>query len=150
MKFCPQCQSVFDGRKWTQTHQLSPKKLAALEHTLCTACKRVRDKVALGTVHLDGDVITSRSHEIMRMIKREVAIEQTRNHCSRIVDVRRDGNRMTIQTVNSLLAIHIARQFKRAFRGRMEIFKDTPGHRPRNKQTEGTVSVKWTQNPQQK
>jgi hypothetical protein len=101
----------------------------------------------LGTVHLEGEVIASRATEIMRMVRREEEIVRARNYSSRILDISRDGSRMTIKTVNSLLAIHIARQFKKAFKGRVEIYKDTPGHRPRNKQTEGTVSVKWIQNP---
>jgi hypothetical protein len=99
----------------------------------------------LGTVHLEGEVLTTRATEIMRMIKHEETIEQSRNHCSRILDIKRNGEKMTIRTVNSSLAIHIAKQFKKAFKGRLDIHKDTPGHRPRNKQSEGTVSVKWSQ-----
>lgn len=145
MKMCSKCNAVFDGRKWTSSPQLSLKERAKLERTLCTACKRIRDRIVFGTVYLTGDVIVSRSSEIMSMIRREEEIEQARNHTSRILDIKRDGNKMTIRTVNSLLAIHIAKQFKKAFKGRIEIYKDTPGHRPRNKQTEGTVSVKWIQ-----
>jgi NMD protein affecting ribosome stability and mRNA decay len=147
MKICSECNAVFDGRKWNSSPHLSRKEVEKLSKTLCTACKRIRDGVALGTVYLDGDIITSRSSEIIRMIQREEEIERARNHSSRILDIKRDGNRMTIRTVNSSLAIHIARQFSKAFKGRIEIFKDTPGHMPRNKQTEGTVSVKWMQNP---
>lgn len=145
MKICSECNAVFDGRKWTGSPRLSRTERAKLERTLCTACKRIRDRTALGTVYLTGDVIVSRSPEIMGMIRREAEIEHARNHTSRILDITRDGNRMTIRTVNSLLAIHIAKQFKKAFKGRIEIFKDTPGHRPRSKHTEGTVSVKWIQ-----
>lgn len=147
MKICSECNAYFDGKKWTATCRLPRSESAELEETLCTACKRIRDKIVLGTVHLDGDVIASRPDEIMRMIRREEEIERSRNHCSRIFDIDRNGRKMTIRTVNSLLAIHIAKQFKKAFKGRMEIFKDTPGHRPRNKQSEGTVSVKWIQSP---
>jgi hypothetical protein len=107
----------------------------------------VRDKVVFGTVYLEGEVIASRSSEILRMIRREEEIEHARNHTSRILDIQSNGQKMTITTVNSLLAIHIAKQFKQAFKGRIDIFKDTPGHRPRLKQDEGTVSVKWMQNP---
>ncbi|RJP65742.1 MAG: hypothetical protein C4532_17275 [Candidatus Abyssobacteria bacterium SURF_17] len=147
MKVCSQCYAIFDGRKWDGNRKVPKKKLAELETTLCTACKRMRDKVALGTVYLDGEVITSRADEILRMVRREEEIERARNYSSRILDIRRRGQKMTVRTVNSLLAIHIAKQFKKAFKGRIEIFKDTPGHMPRNKQSEGTVAVKWTQNP---
>ncbi len=145
MKVCSKCHAIFNGKKWNGSHELSEENLAEFKHTLCTACKRIRDKVALGTVHLDGEVITSRPDEVERMIRREEEIERARNHCSRILDITRNGRKMTVRAVNSLLAIHIARQCKKTFKGRIEIYKDTPGHRPRNKQTEGTVSVKWTQ-----
>ncbi len=147
MKVCSGCQAVFDGRKWNGAPRLSHENIAKLEQTLCTTCKRIRDRVAMGTVYLDGDIVAARPDEIMRMIRREEEIEQARNHCSRILDINRDGRKMTVRTVNSLLAIHIARQFKKAFKGRMDVFKDTPGRRPRNKQSEGTVAVKWVQHP---
>lgn len=146
MKVCPECQAVFDGRKWNCTPRKSGNNLTKAERTLCTSCKRVRDKVAFGTAYLEGEVIASRRDEILRMIRREEEIEQAYNHCSRILAIDHKGDRkMTVRTVNSLLAIHIAKQLKRAFKGRIEIFKDSPGHRPRNKQSEGTVAVKWIQ-----
>ncbi|MBI4830692.1 MAG: hypothetical protein HY801_03890 [Candidatus Lindowbacteria bacterium] len=147
MKICSECNAIFNGRKWKSAAEANGLSVATLEKTLCTTCKRMRDKVALGTVYLEGDVIASRTDEILRMIRHEEEIEQARNHTSRILDIHRDGPKMTVRTVNSLLAIHVAKQFKQAFKGRIEIFKDTPGHRPRNKQDEGTVSVKWMQNP---
>ena len=147
MKMCSECRAVYDGKKWRSSSEIAKKELAKADHTLCTACKRIRDKVAYGTVHLDGDIIVSRRNEIMRMLQREEEIERARNHNSRILDIECEGRKMTVRTINSLLAIHIAKQFKKAFKGRMEIFKDTPGQMPRNKQTEGTVSVKWMQNP---
>jgi hypothetical protein len=147
MKVCPECQAVFNGRKWNGSFPLNGTDSTKFEHTLCTGCKRVRDKIAIGTVYLDGEAIASHSGEILRMIRREEEIERTHNHCSRILGIRHKGQRMTIQTANSLLAIHIARQLRKTFKGRLEIFKDSPGHRPRNKQSEGTVAVKWIQSP---
>jgi hypothetical protein len=145
MKICSECNAFFDGRKWTNTCQYPRSNSHKLDQTLCVACKRIRDRVVFGTVYLEGEVIAKRADEIMRMIQKEEEIERARNHCSRILDVNRDGQKMTIRTVNSLLAIHIAKQFKKAFKGKMEVFKDTPGHMPRNKQSEGTVSVRWIQ-----
>ena len=89
--------------------------------------------------------MAERTDEIMSMIRHEEEIEKSHNYCSRILDITRNGRKMTIQTINSSLAIHIAKQFKKTFKGRLDIYKDTPGHRPRNKDTEGTVSVKWAQ-----
>ncbi len=148
MKVCPDCQAVFDGKKWNCAPRVRENNFAKAERALCVGCKRVRDKVAFGTAYLEGEVIASRRDEILRMIRREEEIEQAYNHCSRILTINHKGGRkMTVQTANSLLAIHIAKQFKKAFKGRIEIFKDTPGHRPRNKQSEGTVAVKWIQSP---
>lgn len=146
MKICSECQAVYNGRKWSASCPIPDHHSAKMDQTLCTGCKRMRDKVVLGTVRLHGEVIETRLDEVLRMIRREEEIEQARNHCSRILDIFSSGQKMTIQTVNSLLAIHIAKQLKKAYKGRMQIYKDTPGHRPRNKQSEGTVAVTWTQN----
>lgn len=145
MKICTECQAVFNGKTWNSSHKLSEEKVATLKPTLCTACKRIRDNIVFGTVHLEGKALSARPDEIMRMIRREEEIERSHNYCSRILDIKRDGRKMTIRTVNSSLAIHIAKQFKKTFKGRLDIYKDTPGHRPRNKDSEGTVSVKWSQ-----
>ena len=145
MKICTTCQAVFNGKKWNGAHTMSEEKLAELKPSLCTACKRIRDNIVFGTVHLEGEALVTRTDEIMRMIRREEEIERSHNFCSRILDIKRNGRKMTIRTVNSSLAIHIAKQFKKTFKGRLDIYKDTPGHRPRNKDSEGTVSVKWSQ-----
>lgn len=147
MKVCTECHALFDGRRWKGALQTPRGDIDTLGKTLCTACKRLRDRVALGTVYLEGEALASRYDEILRMIRHEEEIERSRNHSARILDMRRRGSKMTVRTVNSTLAIHIAKQFKKTFKGRIEIFKDTPGRLPRNKQTEGTVAVKWTQNP---
>lgn len=147
MKACSKCYAVFDGKRWNGAASRRRKDLKKHERTICPACRRVRDDVAFGTVYLDGDVVASRSDEILKMIRREEENRQARDYSSRILDIRRNGRKMTIRTANSPMAIHIAKQCKKAFKGRIEIFKDTPGHRPRNKQSEGTVAVKWIQNP---
>ncbi len=147
MKVCPKCYAVFDGKKWNGAAPIRRQELKRLDRTICPACRRVRDKIVFGTVYLDGEVVASRSGEILKMIRREEENKQARDHSSRILDIRHDGRKMTIRTANSPLAIHIAKQCKKAFKGRIEIFKDTPGHRPRNKQSEGTVAVKWIQCP---
>ena len=147
MKICPHCRSVQNGRKWNSSQSSPPRSQAKVEYALCTGCKRMRDKTALGRVHLEGEAISERPDEILRMIRREERIEQSRNHCSRILDINCEGRKMIVHTVNSLLAIHIAKQLKKSFKGKMHIYKNTPGHRPRNKDGEGTVTVKWTQHP---
>jgi hypothetical protein len=147
MKVCSECQAVYDGRKWSASCPYPRQYPPKTNHTLCTGCKRIRDKVALGRVYLEGEVIATRPDEILRMIRREEEIEHAHNYCSRILNISSDGQKMFIQTVNSLLAIHIGKQLKKAYKGRMHIYKNTPGHRPRNKESEGTVAVIWTQRP---
>jgi len=115
--------------------------VAKADTTVCPGCKRVRDKIARGTVYLEGEALASRPDEVMRLIRREEEIEKSYNNCSRILGITSDGQKMVIRTANSLLAIHIAKQLKKTFKGRMQIYKNSPGHRPRSKQGEGTVAV---------
>jgi hypothetical protein len=79
MKVCTSCQAVYNGKKWTGSYELPEKIFAQLERTLCTACKRIRDKIVFGTVHLEGDVLAERTDEIMSMIRHEEEIEKSHN-----------------------------------------------------------------------
>ena len=149
MKICQSCYSIHDGKKWftdeQQWHELSEKHVASI---LCEACRRMRNRVVHGIVYLRGNVIRDRREEIIRMIRREEEIKSSRNHLSRILRINtQEDDQMTITTINQWLAIHIGKQFKKAFKGRMEIERDASGRRGRGTKGREEVVVRWWQEP---
>lgn len=146
MRVCTHCKAIHDGRKWFYDGKLFSKLIEnkKAETTLCETCKRVRDRIICGIVYLEGDIIEKNRDEIMRMIKREEAIERSHNHLSRILDIIQDKNRIMIQTINQRLAIHIGKQMKKRFKGSsLEISGGISGHRSRGKDDREEVVVRW-------
>lgn len=146
MKICRSSFSIHDGKKWvTDEKKWHGLKDTGTDLVICEACRRVRDKVVHGIVYLQGGVISERRDEIIRMVRREEQIEASRNHLSRILALQPNGDKMTITTINQWLAIHIGKQFKKAFKGRMEIARDSSGRRGRGTKGREEVVVRWWQ-----
>ena len=146
MTICRQCPSIHDGKKWyTDREQWEQLKELGSDEVLCIACKRIRDKAVYGIVYLEGPVLKERHDEIMRMIRHEEEIESQRNHLSHILSIEPAGEKMTITTINQWMAMHIGRQFKKAFKGRLEIARDSSARRGRGTKGKDEVVVRWWQ-----
>ena len=147
MKVCRSCPSVHDGRKWTVDRERwgEMRGREGVAEVLCEACRRMRDRLVFGIVYLEGPVLVERRDEILRMVRREEEIEANRNHLSRILDIQEEGSKWTITTINQWMALHIAKQFKKAFKGRMEVDRDPSGRRGRGTKGRNAVVVKWRQ-----
>ena len=147
MKICKSCYSLHDGKKWiTNREKWEAANEGGAEKVLCEACRRVRDKIVHGIVYLEGPVLAERRDEIMRMIKKEEEIESSRNHLSRILSIDSNTNKIMITTINQWLAIHIGKQFKKTFKGMLEITRDPSGRRGRGTKGKEEVVVQWWQN----
>lgn len=147
MKICKSCHFINDGKKWfydeAQLSSLLKKK--EFEYVLCEACRRMRDKIICGVVYLEGEIILRQADEIIKMLRHEERIEQTHNHLSRIFDIRKEDNRLVIETLNEQLATHIGRQMKKRYKGHLEIAGGISGHRSRSSDDREEVIVKWRQ-----
>lgn len=146
MKICRSCPSVHDGKKWyVDREKWQELRDSGVEEVLCEACRRMRDGVVCGIVYAEGPVLEERRDEVLRMVRYEEEIESKRNHLSRILEIREEGSKWTITTINQWMALHIAKQLRKAFKGRMEIERDPSGRRGRGTKGREAVIVKWVQ-----
>jgi len=146
MKICKNCYSLHDGKKWIiNREKWEAANERGVDKVLCEACRRVRDKIVYGIVHLEGPVLAEKRDEIMRMIKKEEKIESSHNHLSRILSIDSNTNTITITTINQWLAMHIGKQFKKTFKGVLEISRDPSGRRGRGTKGREEVVVRWWQ-----
>lgn len=144
-KICRECHAIFDGGKWFYDQKLEEKLRRHNEagRTLCTACKRIRDRIACGVVYLDADIIKDKEEEIIKLIRREEEVEKSHNHLSRILNIYRDGDRLVVETINQQLAVHIGKKMKKMYGGHLEITGGLSGHHSRGEDDREEVIVKW-------
>ncbi len=145
MKICRKCHAVHDGKKWFPNIELNKEMHDDVVYVLCEACKRKRDKVVYGIVYLEGPVLQDRRDEILKMIKKEEDIESRHNHLSRILSIVQNKNQMTITTINQWMALQLGKQFKKTFKGKLEISRDISGRRGRGSKGREEVVVQWKQ-----
>ncbi|MCD6081150.1 MAG: hypothetical protein J7J54_06870, partial [Candidatus Omnitrophica bacterium] len=71
-KVCPQCNYIYDGKKWFQDDELLKKinRHNEAQKMLCTACKRIRDKIACGIVYLEADFLKQKEEEVKKFIRK--------------------------------------------------------------------------------
>ena len=145
MKVCRKCYAVHNGKKWVPNTGLAQVAGDSVEYVLCEACKRKRDKIVYGIVYLEGSVLQDRRDEILKMIKKEEEIEIKHNHLSRILSIEQNKNKMTITTINQWMALQLGKQFKKTFKGKLEIFRDVSGRGGRGTKGREEVVVRWKQ-----
>ncbi|MDZ7372759.1 MAG: hypothetical protein ONB23_02205 [candidate division KSB1 bacterium] len=146
MKVCRSCPSLHDGRRWVvDRKRWEELREQGVEEVLCEACRRIRDRVVGGIVYAEGPVLEERRDEILRMLRREEEIESSRNHLCRILEIREEGRRWTITTINQWMALHIAKQLRKSFRGRLEVARDPAGRGGRGTRGREEVVVRWIQ-----
>lgn len=144
-KVCKGCGFIYDGKKWFKDEKLLArlKRYHEAEELLCTACKRMRDKIACGVVYLKASFLKEREEEIMKFIRKEEEVEQSHNHLSRILNIYWDNNRLIIETINQQLAVHIGKKMKKMYGGHLEITGGRSGHYSRGQDDREEVLVKW-------
>ena len=135
---------LHNGKMWHNSEELKDTSpWDGAEKVICPACKRVKDGVCLGVLHLDSPLLKDKADEVMQKLKSEEKVESRYNHLSRIVKVSRNGNRWDVFTTTSHLAVELGKRIKKAFGGELHVYPDRSGHADRKGQQERTVSVNW-------
>ena len=143
MKVCRKCHAIHDGKKWVREDAGDLKGNEKI--VLCEACKRKRDKIVHGIVYLSGPVLSEKKDEVMNMLRNEQEREISHNHLSQILNIEYNKDQMTITTINQWLALHLGKQFKKNYKGSLQIDRDTSGRRGRGEKGREEVVVYWRQ-----
>ena len=138
MMVCKKCKSTKLEGKWIPTHHLRGKII----YTLCPTCSNEVKQVAQGMLLIDGKFFKDNNRQSMLLIQTEEKRARTENVYSRIVQINQERNPILIKTTNSKLAIQIGKQFKRMFRGTLDISQNRNGVMVRWKQDNGNTNKK--------
>lgn len=116
--YCPNCELVYTEGRWTEgdipNSQQAHKKL-------CPACRRERDKVPDGIVHLKGQYLSNHQNEILNIVKNCEKRAQSTRPLQRIMSVNKNKGSVEITTTSEHLARRIGKSIHNAHQGDLNI-----------------------------
>jgi hypothetical protein len=119
---CEVCGDVYADRRWTKP-DAERKETQHPHHrppliTVCPACKRAREEVPSGFLHLDGVYLTAHSQEIEHLLRNEAERAAEDNPLARIMNWGKDERgRLTLSTTTEHLAQRLGHALEKAFSG---------------------------------
>lgn len=112
---CERCGVVFHEGifQWMEPPPANAEKM------ICPACRRIEDKYEGGIVILEGDSLSSHKDEIINLIKNVEEEEMAYRPLERIIEIKDEGNKLTITTTYEHLARRIGEAVHKAYKGKL-------------------------------
>ena len=126
---CPDCGAVYAGGRWTWA------RATAARRTRCPACRRLRDGIPGGYVHLEGEWFPAHRREVLARIEHCEAAERRQHPLQRIMRVEYGPGEGLVTTTDVHLARRIGQALRHAFKGALSV---------RYAKGEGPVRVRWS------
>ncbi len=120
---CPQCGAVYREGRWQWAERPHPAQEA-----LCQACRRINDDYPAGIVTISGGFPKRHKDEILRIIRRQEAIEKPEHPLNRIIRISEEPERIVLTTTDIHLPRRIAEALKGAFDGELALDYDENGY----------------------
>lgn len=119
MAICSVCEAVYTGQRWYLKDQVDADKVRhhSVHYTICPACRKTRDRLPGGVVHLSGGFIRQHRDDILNLIHNEGERAKIVNPLERIIDMSGDDGNYEILTTNERLAQRIGRALHKAYDG---------------------------------
>jgi hypothetical protein len=114
--YCTGCGAVFRRGRWSWTE--TPQ---GAQGVLCSACRRIRDKLPAGTVTLEGDFIGAHRDEMTHIVRNEEELEKAQYPLHRIMAVNEQAGRIVVTTTDIHLARRIGEAVHRAYQGDLSL-----------------------------
>jgi len=121
VSFCKKCGLVYRQKRWI----MDPEELERVKadpaagKTLCPACQRMRDQVPGGYLTLRGEYLRKHEEEILELIKNTEAKSRKKNPLGRIMEIRQEGDVLTILTTEDKLAQKLGRDVYKSHSGNL-------------------------------
>ncbi|MEK9130194.1 MAG: BCAM0308 family protein [Patescibacteria group bacterium] len=123
MILCPKCKAVFYNKCWHKDLKFlreNRENIKTAEKILCPACKWTKLNLAEGVIVLNLEN-NFKEKEILNLVKNVETRAQLRDPEDRIIKIEKEKNKIIILTTENQLALSIAKQIKRAFKGELNI-----------------------------
>jgi NMD protein affecting ribosome stability and mRNA decay len=119
---CTGCNALYWNKRW-YLHEDESTKLSAemvRNEVICPACQRIQDNYPAGVVTFTGDYLVLHENEILNTIKNVEEKARTKNPLARIMEIKQEGNVLTIRTTSDKLAEKLGRDIYKAHSGDLE------------------------------
>jgi NMD protein affecting ribosome stability and mRNA decay len=125
---CKHCGASFVRKEWRTDHKVTMAYLDRAVWRLCPACSETRGNEGFGKVVLRGSYLGANEDAIRRRIANVAARAAHTQPQRRVVTIDRTAAGLEVLTTSQKLAHRIARELKKAFRGRTSYaWSDTDG-----------------------
>ena len=119
---CKVCGDVYADRRWAAPNagRAGPdhEHWRPARTTTCPACKRQREGVPSGYLHLEGAFLTAHREEVERLLRNEAERAAEGNPTARIMGWGKDEQgRLTLSTTTEHLAQRLGHAMEKAFSG---------------------------------
>lgn len=113
---CPACGLVFHAGRWQRLAHAP----GVHPHT-CPACLRTQEDYPAGLVALSGSYATANREALLKLARKQEALENAEHPLQRIMAVRIEGDRTLISTTDPHLAQRIGSAVAHAHGGKLEV-----------------------------
>jgi NMD protein affecting ribosome stability and mRNA decay len=119
---CIGCGAFYWNKRWylTRDESMKPDSDMATNEVNCPACQRMQENIPAGIATFAGDYLVDHESEILNTIKNVEEKVRVKNPLARIMEIRQEGNVLTITTTNDKLAERLGRDIYKAHSGKLE------------------------------
>ncbi len=119
---CTGCKALYKNKRWFPKEDESAKisRDMVKYEVICPACQRIEDDNPAGIVTFSGNYLVEHELEILNIIKNEAEKTSIKNPLARIMEIRQEGNVMTIRTTDDKLAQKLGTNIYKAHSGNLE------------------------------
>lgn len=119
---CTGCRSLYRNKRWYVNEDESTKLSSDMvrNDVTCPACRRMQEHNPAGIVTFTGDYLVEHEVAILNTIKNEEEKARTRNPLARIMEIKQEGNVLTVCTTDDKLAEKLGRDIYKAHSGKLE------------------------------
>jgi NMD protein affecting ribosome stability and mRNA decay len=112
---CKGCGIVYHNKRWQPENTQEGSNC----QVLCPACQRTQDHNPAGVITLSGPYLVSHKDEILNTIKQQETKSREKNPIGRIMEIKEEGNRITVTTTEDKLAQKLGREVYKSQKGEL-------------------------------
>ena len=112
---CKGCGIVYHNKRW----QSESTKGESECEVFCPACQRMEDHNPAGVVTLSGPYLAAHKDEILNTIKQQEVKSREKNPIGRIMEIKEEGDRITVTTTEDKLAQKLGREVYKSQKGEL-------------------------------
>lgn len=120
---CGGCGAVYHKGRWQWLEEIP----AGAREARCPACRRIDDQYPAGEIIVSGAFAVARAEEVLQLVRNTAEAENREHPLHRIMDIRREDDRVTVTTTDVHLPRRIGHALEHAWHGELATHYDEAG-----------------------